>query len=279
MNSDTDIAFLKWALPKMGYQWDGFRKPRRQVLKRVCNRMKSLGLRGGYNEYKTYLENHPEEWHHLDRLCYVTISKFFRDRKLWDYIRDHLLPKLLGNRGFGTIEIWSAGCCNGEEPYSIAIIADMVLKRQPLAQSISILATDRYSDMIERAQEGSYPAGALKELTTDEIEAYFTKPGNGEKEYKINQKIIRTVELERRDIRKSIPDRLFDLVFCRNLVFTYFTDKRQEQFLQQLKPHLKPGSHLIIGSNETLPPVNWLEKASNSYPVYRKKPTAGFRID
>jgi len=55
------IAFLQWALPRMGFRWPGFRKVRGQVCKRVGRRLKELGLTD-LEAYQVYLGTHPEEW-------------------------------------------------------------------------------------------------------------------------------------------------------------------------------------------------------------------------
>ncbi len=70
-----------------------------------------------------------------------------------------------------------------------------------------------------------------------------------------------------------MPDERFDLVFCRNLVFTYFTRKRQIEFLRRLSPHLKSGGVLILGAHEQLPPggEKRFEKIVAAHPLYRKK--------
>lgn len=262
---------MKWALPAMGYRWDGFRKPRRQVLKRIRNRIYELELSGGFEEYMGYLEANPDEWAHLDRLCYVTISKFFRDRKLWDYIRNSLLPELVQKNAPGPVTAWSAGCCNGEEPYSLAIIHSQMVKKNIAIPALNILASDRYAEVLERGYGGVYPAESLKELNEKEIQNSFSVLENGSKKYKIRKSITRNVVFEQRDIRESLPDQLFDLVFCRNLVFTYFTDEHRKKFTQRLKPRLNPGGFLIIGSNENIPETKWLEKRNNTYPVYQKR--------
>lgn len=74
MMMENATTFLQWALPRMGYRWAGFRKPRRQILRRIRGRMYELGLSGGYEEYMRYLESNPGEWDILDRLCDVTAS-------------------------------------------------------------------------------------------------------------------------------------------------------------------------------------------------------------
>lgn len=266
-NNNQDVPFLQWALPRLGYRWKGFRKPRGQVLKRIRGRMQDLGLSGGYAAYRAYLEEHSEEWEMLDRLCDVTISKFFRDRKLWDDI----LYRLIGERAPGPVSVWSAGCCNGEEAFSVSVIGYQLLGRPATEDELSILASDRNDEVLERARRGRYPAGALKELRNEEIERFFYPIEDEKDDYQIDKRLAQCIEFERRDIRDSMPDRMFDLVLCRNLVFTYFREAEQMRFLEQLKPHINDGGYVVIGSNEVLPEgVEWLEAVSESYSVYKK---------
>ena len=285
-NNNKGVNFLQWALPKMGYRWDGFSNPREQVLKRIRERMAELELSGGYAEYKSYLEEHPKEWERLDKLCDVTISKFFRDRKLWDFLREKILTELVCypseefKQNSEKVHIWSAGCCNGEEPYSVAMIYEQ-LKKSKLSEHstyrrILILATDRNDEVLKRAQIGRYPPGSLKELDADEIETFFEKSEydhqerNDDEPFKIKSRLKEYIEFEKRDIRESLPEKTFDIIFCRNLVFTYFTEERQKQFLKRLKPHLKVGGYLVLGSNEEIPEAAWLEPVSDTHPVLVK---------
>ncbi|MDR8389646.1 hypothetical protein NC796_00765 [Aliifodinibius sp. S!AR15-10] len=269
MVPNSDIKFLQWALPRMGYRWEGFRKPRNQVLKRIRERMQQLGLSGGYPEFKEYLESHPEEWKQLDRLCDVTISKFFRDRKVWEFLRDHVLYEMLKKHEAKSVNLWSVGCCNGEEPYTLAMISEQLTANSDQQKNISILATDRNAEVLERARTGRYPSGALKELTEDEITTFFHETGGKDDEdFEINEFLKQQISFELRDIQYSLPDQVFDIILCRNLVFTYFTQERQLQFLQLLKPRLANEAFLVIGSNEELPKLGWLEAVSKTHRVY-----------
>jgi chemotaxis protein methyltransferase CheR len=273
MSDQDDIRFLQWALPKMGYRWSGFRKPRNQVIKRIKNRIQELDIHGGYPEYKSYLAKHPEEWKYFEQICFVTISKFFRDRKLWEFLRDEIISDLIKSPKINRLDIWSAGCCNGEEPYTIAIILDQLSKLTKQVIQFEILATDLDSEVLDRAKKGSYPPGALKEVTESELETYFIKcRSNKSSDYLIDKKLANSIEFEIRDIKKSIPGRKFHLIFCRNLVFTYFSANLQQDFLQRLKSHLMPGAYLVTGSNETLPDTPWLTQAKSTFPIYRFTP-------
>lgn len=272
MDEKDGVKFLQWALPKRGYKWLGFRKPRSQVLKRIRRRMEELNISGGYSGYKSYLEENPKEWEIFDSFCYVTISKFFRDRKLWEFIRDEILCEYLFEKNCqNPVEIWSAGCCNGEETYSIAIIANQLLNEKPDAENIKILASDREEEVLRRAEQGIYPKSALKELTKSELSRYFLKMDSDDDErYRIKQELTDPIEFEKRNIRESLPLGEFDIVFCRNLVFTYFNKDPAENFLKKLKRVIKPAGYLIIGSNELLPEADWLRRVTSRHPVYKK---------
>lgn len=78
MRDDDFVAFLKWALPKLDKRWSGFRKPRGQVKKRLAARMEELEL-DSLRAYRERLEAEPSEWHELDHLTRVTISRFYRN--------------------------------------------------------------------------------------------------------------------------------------------------------------------------------------------------------
>ena len=118
------VEFLQWCLPRMHLRWPGFRKVRRQVLKRINRRLQELGL-PSVKAYQGYLEDHPVEWATLDSLCWISISRFYRDQSIFQYLENALLPRLARlviGRGESELRCWSAGCAGGEEPYTLAIV-------------------------------------------------------------------------------------------------------------------------------------------------------------
>ncbi len=116
---DTDcVAFLQWALPRMHLRWPGFRKVRRQVCRRIQQRLQTLGL-CDLRAYRDYLERHTEEWSVLDRMTPITISSFYRDKAVWDFLWHEVLEHLaVGESG---LRAWSIGCASGEEPCTLML--------------------------------------------------------------------------------------------------------------------------------------------------------------
>ena len=140
--NDTDCtAFLQWALPRLELRWPGFRKVRRQVCKRLRQRMRELGL-DDYSAYRARLEAYPSEWRVFDECCHITISRFFRDRGIFEVVRGHVLPDIAARakrEGRGA-QIWSAGCASGEEPYTLKILWDTEIAH-PLLQALAHLSS------------------------------------------------------------------------------------------------------------------------------------------
>ena len=131
--TDADcVAFLQWALPRLDMRWKGFRKVRGQVCKRIKRRLQELGLEG-YAAYRQRLESDPGEWRLLDECCHITISRFFRDRDVFEALRRRILPDVAHKaaREGRAVRIWSAGCASGEEPFTLKIFWD--LEVAPLA--------------------------------------------------------------------------------------------------------------------------------------------------
>lgn len=79
------VAFLKWCLPQLGLRWRGFSKVHRLVCKRLGRRLAELGL-AELSQYQTWLAAHKDEWAHLQAILRIPISRFYRDRDVFQAI-------------------------------------------------------------------------------------------------------------------------------------------------------------------------------------------------
>ncbi|MDH3563084.1 MAG: chemotaxis protein CheR [Gammaproteobacteria bacterium] len=250
---DSDcVEFLQWVLPRLHRRWPGFRKVRAQVCKRIDRRCKALGL-AGPRAYRDYLEGHPDEWEPLDRLCPITISSFYRDKAVFDFLGCTLLPHLARDaheRAAEDLRALSIGCASGEEPYTLKLAWHFHVAPDYRQISLHIVATDVVSQMLERARKACYPPGSLKWLP----EAWRTQafePVAGK--YCLRAAFRQGIEFIQQDVRAALPEGSFNLILCRNLVFTYFDEGTQQQTLEQLLTRLSTGGALVIGRHETLP--------------------------
>ena len=247
------IAFLQWALPRMGFRWPGFRKVRGQVCKQVGRRMKELGLTD-LEAYREHLEVHPEEWATLDGFCRITISSFFRDRGVYKTLGSEVLPdlaRLSSSGGQSPIRIWSAGCGAGEEPYSISILCHHSDDPDLQRAKVRILATDSDEHQLDRARAAIYPLGCTKDMPAEIRNVVFEQIDADQ--LRLKGPYREDVELVLQDLRDDMPDGPFHLILCRNLAFTYFIEETQREILAALRQRLRPGGYLIIGAHEQLP--------------------------
>jgi chemotaxis protein methyltransferase CheR len=242
---------------------------RRQVCRRIDRRVGELGL-PGIAAYRAHLEATPGEWSHLDSLCHITISRFYRDRAVFDFLGRTVLPELAGDaaaRG-APLEAWSAGCASGEEPYTLALMWQLAVGPAFPAVALHVLATDADETMLRRAAAAEYPESALRDLPGRWRERGFTTQGGV---YRLRARFLQPVTLRRHDVREPPPGGPFDLVLCRNVAFTYFELDLQRDVASRLAACLRPGGALVLGRRETLPEGSrGFSPWSAALPVWRR---------
>ncbi|MFW5636796.1 MAG: CheR family methyltransferase, partial [Thermodesulfobacteriota bacterium] len=166
--------------------WKGYRKVRKGVKKRISRHMQEIGTRN-MAAYLDRVDEDPAVRRECLRRMTVSISRFFRERRLWNVLRESVLPDLI-SRGMKTLRVWSAGCAGGEEPYSFRIIWEEVTKPLDRVPALDLLSTDTNPENLDRAQKGVYTRGSLKEADPSTIAACFDekKPG---KTYRIKPEL------------------------------------------------------------------------------------------
>jgi len=239
--------FLREVAPSLGLQWRSFQ--RRGIKRRIEYRIAQIGL-PNFEEYLLKIRKDPTEQNHFSKILTVTISRFFRDREVFNTIGISLISTIIKNRGEGDFKIWSIGCASGEEPYSLSILWKEKFEKILPQIHFSILATDIDEKLLERAKKGRYKKSSLKEVPEDILKNYF-KMENGF--YILDQAVRKCIEFERHDIIHEEPFSGMDMVFCRNLAFTYFSKESQMDVLKKIVTSLRGEGHLVIGKDESLP--------------------------
>lgn len=274
MNDSGCVQFLQWALPHMHMRWAGFRKVRNQVCKRLQRRIDQLQLKD-LHAYRSYFDEHVEEWPELDKLCQITISRFYRDKMVFAFLEEQVFPKLLQTikqRQETELRIWCAGSGAGEEPYTLALLWVMLFQSQYPAIKLSIVGTEINPEMIKRAQRACYPYSAIKNLPATWREAAFEESDD---QFCLCAEYQRNIEFRCQDLRqKSATNEdksQFHLICCRNLAFTYFDEPVQEEIIKRLHDSLVDGGVLMIGVHEEPPSDCSIFKAlSKRLGIYQK---------
>lgn len=263
------VDFLQWCLPKIQMRWLGFRKVRHTIRKRLNRRIRELSL-VDLNAYREKLSSDPSEWKVLKRMCRITISRFYRDTYVFEKLEKHLLPERVENairNSRDKINVLSAGCSSGEEPYSISLIWHFLVGPEFPGIKIEIFSFDIDEIVVSRARKACYSEGALKHLPDILVEKGFRKANDC---YCLHRAIKNTVQFKVQDLEIFEPDRMFDIILCRNLAFTYFDASAQNAVLSTLTSALRPGGYLIIGAHESLHAVpHALKQIDKGVPIYR----------
>ncbi|WOX04144.1 CheR family methyltransferase [Microbulbifer pacificus] len=244
--------FLQWALPELRLRWRGYHGVRPQVCKRLYRRITQLGIED-LPAYRRYLDTHPDEWQTLDAMSRVSISRFYRDRAVFDYLAATVLPELAQRaraRGADNLNVWCAGAGAGEEPYTLAIIWELQLRAAFPELQINIVASDADANLCRRGKKAHYPQRVFKDMPAEWLDTALSA---GDGYYCLKPNIRRCVEFRVEDLRTGVPTGPFDLVLCRNLAFTYFNTALQHTTLERLQAAMNPGAALVLGIHEHLP--------------------------
>ena len=237
-------------LNRYQFSWEGYRKVRKSVKKRIHRYMTSIQCHT-MEDFLAELDRNNESRDHCERLMTVSISRFFRDRALWQGLKEQILPEFM-KAGKNTVRFWSAGCACGEEVYSFKIIWDCMNSSYFSVPDLEVLATDINPVYIDRARAGIYPPSSLKEATREIHSKYFGQKG-GEKLFEVKSSLKKGITWENRHLLSDPPDLNFDVIFLRNNVLTYYADPLKVEAIKKVMDHLKPRGILVLGAHERIP--------------------------
>jgi chemotaxis protein methyltransferase CheR len=182
-------------------------------------------------------------------------TDYFREIHHFNFLTKRALPELV-DTGIGIkrpLRIWSAGCSNGAEPYSIAMTCAEFSERQPKF-SYDIRASDISYRMIEEGRRAIYTHEMVDPIPVELRKKYLLRNLDASiNEVRIIKPLRERVEFSRLNIldTKYPFDFKFDIIFCRNILI-YFEPKVQEKVISQLCNYLNIGGYLALGHSESI---------------------------
>jgi chemotaxis protein methyltransferase CheR len=223
--------------------------------KTLIQRMKNQSIEYPEN-YLSFLESKTEESRQEWKTLIIAItngeSYFFRDRGHFFLLRNTILPELIKKKEKEhSLHIWSAGCSTGEEPYSIAILLDMLLPDVD-KWDIIISGTDINENSLAKASKGIYSDWSFRMTGKDIKDKYFKKHRDGQEIISRIKKMVKFQygNLSEDNYFSSMPDQAgVDMIICRN-VFIYFDKKAVSSVLTRFENRLNTGGYLITGHAE-----------------------------
>lgn len=183
----------------------------------------------------------------------TNLTSFFREDGHFRAL-SRIVPELVreaARRGRPRLNLWSAGCSSGEEPYTMAVTA--LEAAQGTGADIRILATDISTRVLKKAGQGIYPAERVKSVPPDLLRRYFqVGQGNWAGYYRVKKDVRDLVRFERFNLMDPpAPGDPCNVIFCRN-VMIYFDKKTQEGLVNRFHSRLAKGGYLFIGHSESL---------------------------
>jgi chemotaxis protein methyltransferase CheR len=219
------------------------------VYSRLAKRLRALGLES-FREYCKLVTGKDglDERQQMIVALTTNVTRFFREPHHFDHLKQKVLPPLLAQaRRGGQVRLWSAGCSNGQEPYSIALT---VLSLMPDAANfdIRILATDIDTKMLAEARAGVYSTQVVEPVPADLRARWFES--DGEDSWRVGDPLRRLVTFNELNLVGDWPmRRQFQAIFCRN-VLIYFEEETQAQVFSRFLPLMSPEARLYIGHSE-----------------------------
>jgi len=214
----------------------------------VQRRLRTYLLRSGYPNWPSLFRSIQDDESELNKLKdYLTINvtSFFRDTDKFDYLADTILPELLSSSR--KLRIWSAGCSNGHEPYTLAI---MLSEASGIYNRHSILATDIDRSALAKAEAGGpYTTEEISKVPSELLSRYFKADGDI---YYTNEILRRSITFRYHNLLADPFEQNLDLIVCRNVVI-YFQADAKRRLYQRFAGSLRPGGILFVGGTEVVP--------------------------
>ena len=231
-----------------------------QMQRRIGNLMSRYGART-YVDFFNMLDKDTRLYKEFIDYMTINVTEFFRTPEKFLDLETKVLPEILAKNS--KLNIWSAGCSVGAEPYSLA----MILKDLTPTVKHRILATDLDVEMLAKAKGGVYTSAEFKNISNNRASKYF-KEINGT--YAIDSEIKSRIEFKQHNLLLDKFETGFDLILCRNVVI-YFTEEAKDGLYRRFLSALKPGGVMFVGGTEAI--LNFRDIGFTSYlPFFYRKP-------
>ncbi len=237
-----EYNFVKYKVRKlMNMDLDSYKT------QQVQRRLRTYLTRSGHTNWPNFFRAIQDDTEALDKFKnYLTInvSAFFRDPEKFEHLRTSILPDLLSVHP--KLNIWSAGCSYGYEPYTLAmLLAEVTGPYRPH----KILATDIDRAALTLAQNsGPYTAKQVENISSLLLQRYFQKRPDG---YYVSKVLRRRITFQYHNLLCDPFESDFDLIVCRNVVI-YFQNEAKNILYQRFHDALRPGGVLFLGGTEVL---------------------------
>jgi chemotaxis protein methyltransferase CheR len=234
-----DDAFLMWLLERCGLDGASYRLE--TLRRRLPSCLRALRVRSVF-EARRLLHDKPELLGTALSGTIIGSTSFFRDLAVFASLRDDILPALAATAARPPLRVWSAGCSDGAELYSVAML---LAERGALEDSL-LLGTDCRADAIRQARAAEFDALALRDLEPRLRVRYFRCAGV---RWQLQDRLRRAVHWRVGNMLAVAEPGLWDLILCRNVAI-YLQEDAVTALWARIETSLRPGGILVLGKAE-----------------------------
>lgn len=218
---------------------------------RMSNMLTSHGMTT-FRQYMDFLfaDKSGQEMTQLLNKLTTNYTYFRRETEHFDYLMSTVLPYFEQTRTSHVLQIWSAGCSSGQEPYTMAMhISDYFGSRKPSWDTV-ILASDISENAMGKAKQAIYTAEEIKDVPPGWRSKYFVDLHNGS--YQVTEAIRNEVVFRKINLMEPFQfKKPFDLIFCRN-VMIYFDSPTKDRLVNKFYDWTADTGYLFIGHSESI---------------------------
>lgn len=232
------IYFEQWVKKELKIELSAYKS--NQLHRRILSLISRSGIKT-VDEYINLLKSSSEHRQKFLDFITINVTEFFRNPELFHYLEKVMEKEKLFDK---KLNIWSAACSNGAEPYSIAMLLDS--RNNKIRHNIN--ATDIDATILQKAKRGEYVENDIKNVKQEFLKKYFTTE-NGK--YNVTPAIKNMVNFKKHDLILDSYQNNLDLIVCRNVVI-YFNLSTKHEIYKNFSKALKSGGILFVGATEAI---------------------------
>lgn len=186
------------------------------------------------------LQREPAAIHAALDTLFIGVTRFFRDPAAFESLGNLALPEIIAERR--PLRVWSAGCSNGAELFSVA----MLLAERGVLQRCHLIGTDCRHQAVRRARAGCFELPAIDDVPSSLRERYI-QVENGR--FRMEPALQAATKWRTGDAIRAAEPGPWDLILCRNLAI-YLNPGSASALWKRLAAVLRPGGYLVLGKAE-----------------------------
>jgi two-component system CheB/CheR fusion protein len=244
---DARRAICVILLRQLDHDFSGYKD--KTFLRRVQRRMQVTRL-PNINDYIARLDSSRDEVLMLFRDLLIGVTSFFRDPKIFEDVKQNILPRLFAVKAEDAVlRVWVPGCSTGEEAYSLAMLLREYADGLQHPIPMQVFATDIDDDAIATARAGRYPSTLLRKMDAVRLARFFTEGQDGS--FTVAKDLRELCTFSTHSLLRDPPFSKIDLVSCRNLLI-YLDADAQSVVIPAFHYALVRDGVLLLRSAETV---------------------------